>query len=134
MLQGEVPFKSVNLTTQINKMKSAYSELFNKIKYSMSDEVKNLLRKLLTYNPADRISIKAIKKHQWIILNRQIIDENFKFIEKILFEKYFFVSKAFVVSTWFLHKTVIRYLFVIFNLHPLKMVLMEDLHFHWVAW
>ena len=50
----------------------------------MSDEVKNLLRKLLTYNPADRISIKAIKKHQWIILNREIIDENFKFIEKIL--------------------------------------------------
>ena len=88
MLQGEVPFKSVNLTTQINKMKSAYSELFNKIKYSMSDEVKNLLRKLLTYNPADRISIKAIKKHQWIILNREIIDENFKFIEKILFEKF----------------------------------------------
>lgn len=88
MLQGELPFKSINVRTQINQMKSTSFEIFNKVRYSISDEVKVLLRKLLRYNPIDRISIKSIKKHQWIILYRQVIDENFNYIENILSQRF----------------------------------------------
>ena len=62
MLKGEQPFQGKNLE---ELKKNIFSKKYNKIEF-ISEEAEDLIDKMLTKNPEERITLDEIFKHKWI--------------------------------------------------------------------
>ena len=73
LCSGEPPFTAKTNPQVLHRIK-----IFKMIKYPnyFSNEVKDLIGKLLRRSPKDRISIQEVKNHPWIIKNLKKYFEN----------------------------------------------------------
>ena len=83
MITGFFPFRGVN-ETELHK--NILSGAFPKLK-DVSNELKDLLNKILEVNPNKRITIDNILKHPWIIQNENINNNYTKNININIFTK-----------------------------------------------
>lgn len=91
MLFGTVPFKANNMSelhAQILKAKYNLKE----DKFTLSDEVKHLLRMLLEPDPLKRLTIKQIRKHPWM---KEVYQESFEPVELFTEQEKEKISKDF---------------------------------------
>jgi len=65
LVSGRLPFdeKSKNLSKLLEKVKSGIFEMPE----NLSDDLKELISKMLTVDPNKRITIRDIKKHEWFL-------------------------------------------------------------------
>ena len=75
MVCGQLPFEDENIQRLLQKI--VYSE--PKYPPNISIELKDLISKLLTKDPKNRINLEQIKKHQWLNIKEisNILDSNF---------------------------------------------------------
>ena len=72
---GEFPFESSTYSDDKYKfiIKGRFSKFWENFNIDISDEFKDLINKLLSLNPAKRLTTDEIIKHPWIIKNLGII-------------------------------------------------------------
>ena len=68
MLYGTVPFKASN----INDLKALIIQGKYKLKPGISEEAKNLLKRLIEHDPDKRITIPKIFRHKWMKKNKNV--------------------------------------------------------------
>jgi len=69
LVTGEVPFRSKNrdeLKSMIIKKDIIFDSTNEKIHSHLSNEIKDLIKKMLIKKPANRISIEEIFEHPWM--------------------------------------------------------------------
>jgi serine/threonine protein kinase len=69
LVTGEVPFRSKNrdeLKAMIIKKDIVFDSTNEKIHSHLSNEIKDLIKKMLIKKPANRISIEEIFEHPWM--------------------------------------------------------------------
>ena len=68
MLYGTVPFKASN----INDLKTLIIQGKYKLKPGISQEAKNLLKRLMEHDPDKRITIPKLFRHKWMQQNKYV--------------------------------------------------------------
>lgn len=64
--KGRLPFDDDNLQCLLKKVETGIFEFPMGLK---DEDLKDLIRKMLTVDPSKRITVKKIKKHPWWIKN-----------------------------------------------------------------
>ena len=74
LLSGEPPFNDPKADNDaiMKKVEIGTYDIDNGVWRSISDEAKDLVRKMLTYDPAERISAEAALAHPWIADNASV--------------------------------------------------------------
>ncbi|OZJ02208.1 hypothetical protein BZG36_04713 [Bifiguratus adelaidae] len=65
LLTGHLPFDDENIRQLLNKVKTGKYQM----PMDISERAQDLIRRTLTLNPANRITMKAIQAHPWFILS-----------------------------------------------------------------
>ena len=74
LLSGEPPFNDPKADNDaiMKKVEIGTYDIDNGVWRSISDEAKDLVRKMLTYDPAERISAEQALAHPWIADNASV--------------------------------------------------------------
>ena len=74
LLSGEPPFNDPKADNDaiMKKVEIGTYDIDNGVWRSISEEAKDLVRKMLTYDPAERISAEAALAHPWIADNASV--------------------------------------------------------------
>lgn len=83
MLSQELPFKSVDKNVQFKLITNGLYKMESGRWTHVSDDAKNLVRRMLTVNPEQRIKIDEIFKHPWISEDEHTIAK----VEQMIYEE-----------------------------------------------
>ncbi|EAY07317.1 CAMK family protein kinase [Trichomonas vaginalis G3] len=86
MVVGHLPFEDVNITRLAQKI------LYQEVEYptNLSDDLIDLLKKMLTKDPEERITLEGVINHKWVhdkVLYVQDKIKNFQYDDKYIFDK-----------------------------------------------
>ena len=108
LLSGNPPFDGANDMEIMNKVLKGEYSLKTKEWELISNEAKDLIAKLLTFNPKNRITAEVAKNHPWIAMHTQNTHEVNE-IDKTKFKKHFENLRKFSAKQK-LQQTTIAYL------------------------
>lgn len=83
LLVGRLPYTGRTLNEILNEIVSNKLDLSNTTYLSLSVAVRDLITKMLEFNPDTRITIDSALKHNWLVEGRQNITINFNTLNRL---------------------------------------------------